>query len=67
MPVAEYKCQQTGFQATTRIIDLIELNDRELEDREEIPNRLFSSKRYNSHYQKLAPTVELELSRDAKN
>ena len=61
--VGEYKSQLTGFQATTRIIDFIKLN--ELEDREEIPRRYFSPKRYNSHYQKL--TVELELSRDAKN
>ena len=58
--VTEYKSQLTGFQATTRIIDFIKLN--ELEDREEIPDRLFSPKRYNSHYQKL--TVELELERD---
>ena len=61
--VTEYKYQLTGFQATTRIIDFIKLS--ELEDREEIPDRLFSPKRYNSYYQKL--TVELELSRDAKN
>ena len=61
--VTEYKSQLTGFQATTRIIDFIKLN--ELEDREEIPDRLFSPKRYNGYYQKL--TVELELSRDAKN
>ena len=58
--VTEYKSQLTGFQATTRIIDFVKLN--ELEDREEIPGRVFSPKRYNSHYQKL--TVELELERD---
>ena len=58
--VTEYKSQLTGFQATTRIIDFVKLN--ELEDREEIPYRIFSPKRYNSHYQKL--TVELELERD---
>ena len=58
--VTEYKSQLTGFQATTRIIDFVKLN--ELEDREEIPDRVFSPKRYNSHYQKL--TVELELERD---
>ena len=58
--VTEYKSQLTGFQATTRIIDFVKLN--ELEDREEIPDRIFSPKRYNSHYQKL--TVELSLERD---
>ena len=58
--VTEYKSQLTGFQATTRIIDFVKLN--ELEDREELPYHLFSPKRYNSHYQKL--TVELELERD---
>ena len=58
--VTEYKSQLTGFQATTRIIDFVKLN--ELEDHEEIPGRMFSPKRYNSHYQKL--TVELELERD---
>ena len=58
--VTEYKSQLTGFQATTRIIDFIKLN--ELEDHEEIPRRVFSPKRYNSHYQKL--TVELRLNKD---
>ena len=58
--VTEYKSQLTGFQATTRIIDFVKLN--ELEDHEEIPYRIFSPKRYNSYYQKL--TVELELERD---
>ena len=58
--VTEYKSQLTGFYATTRIIDFIKLN--ELEDREEIPGRTFSPKKYNSHYQKL--TVELRLDRD---
>ena len=58
--MTEYKSQLTGFQATTRIIDFINLN--ELEDREEIRDRLFSPMRYNSHYQKL--TVELELQKD---
>ena len=58
--VTEYKSQLTGFYATTRIIDFVKLN--ELEDREEIPDRLFSPKKYNSHYQKL--TVELRLDRD---
>ena len=58
--VTEYKSQLTGFQATTRIIDFVKLN--ELEDREEIPGRMFSPKKYNSHYQKL--TVELRLNRD---
>ena len=36
--VSEYKSQLTGFQATTRIIDFVKLN--ELEDREQIPGRL---------------------------
>ena len=58
--VTEYKSQLTGFQATTRIIDFVKLN--ELEDREEIPKHAFSPKKYNSHYQKL--TVELRLNRD---
>ena len=58
--VTEYKDQLTGFYATTKIIDFIKLN--ELEDREEIPGRMFSPKKYNSHYQKL--TVELRLERD---
>ena len=58
--VTEYKSQLTGFYATTRIIDFVKLN--ELEDREEIPDRLFSPKKYNSHYQKL--TLELRLDRD---
>ena len=58
--VTEYKSQLTGFYATTSIIDFIKLN--ELEDREEIPKRIFSPKKYNSHYEKL--TVELRLNRD---
>ena len=58
--VTEYKCQLTGFYATTRIIDFVKLN--ELEDHEEIPNRVFSPKKYNSHYQTL--TVNLRLKRD---
>ena len=58
--VTEYKSQLTGFQATTWIIDFVKLN--ELEDCEEIPDRLFSPKRYNSHYQKL--TIELRLNKD---
>ena len=58
--VTEYKSQLNGFYATTSIIDFIKLN--ELEDREEIPNRAFSPKKYNGHYQKL--TVELRLNRD---
>ena len=53
--VTEYKSQLTGFYATTSIIDFVRLN--ELEDREEIPGRIFSPKKYNSHYRKL--TVEL--------
>ena len=57
--VTEYKSQLTGFQATTRIIDFVKLN--ELEDREEI-SCMFSPKKYNRHYQKL--TVELRLERD---
>ena len=58
--VTEYKSQLTGFYATTSIIDFVKLN--ELEDHEEIPNRTFSPKKYNSHYQRLA--VELRLDRD---
>ena len=58
--VTEYKSQLNGFYATTSIIDFVKLN--ELEDREEIPNRAFSPKKYNGHYQKL--TVELRLNRD---
>ena len=60
--VTEYDSQLTGFQATTRIIDFVKLN--ELEDREEIPDRMFSPKKYNSHYQKF--TMKLGLARDAK-
>ena len=58
--VTEYKSQLTGFQATTRIIDFVKLN--ELEDCEEVPEFVFSPKKYNSHYRKL--TVELRLNRD---
>ena len=58
--VTEYKSQLTGFYATTGIIDFVKLN--ELEDREEIPDRIFSPKKYNNYYQKL--TVELRLDRD---
>ena len=58
--VTEYKSQLTGFYATTSIIDFVKLN--ELEDREEIPHRVFSPKKYNNHYQKL--TVRLRLDRD---
>ena len=58
--VTEYKSQLTGFYATTGIIDFVKLN--ELEDREEIPGHVFSPKKYNSHYQKLA--VDLRLDRD---
>ena len=58
--VAEYRSQLTGFYATTWIIDFVKLN--ELEDREEIPGRVFSPKKYNSYYQKL--TIELRLDRD---
>ena len=60
--VTEYKSQLTGFYATTRIIDFVKLN--ELEDREEIPDRTFSPKKYNNHYQKF--TMKLGLARDAK-
>ena len=58
--VTEYKSQLSAFQATTSIIDFIKQNEQE--DREEIPNRTFSPKKYNSHYQKL--TVELRLERE---
>ena len=58
--MTEYKSQLNGFYATTSIIDFVKLN--ELEDREEIPDRLFSPKKYNDHYQTL--TVELRLNRD---
>ena len=59
--VTEYKSQLTGFYATTRIIDFVKLNEL-AEDLEEIPDRVFSPKKYNSHYQKL--TVKLRLDRD---
>ena len=55
--VTEYKSQLSAFQATTKIIDFIKLNEQE--DREEIPDRLFSPKKYNSHYQKLSVTLEV--------
>ena len=58
--VTEYKSQLTGFYATTRIIDFVKVN--ELKDHGEIPGRMFSPKKYNSHYQKL--TVELRLERN---
>ena len=61
--VTEYKSQLTGFQATTRIISFVKLN--ELEDREEIPYCVFSPKKYNNHYQKLS--TKLELTRDSRD
>ena len=61
--VTEYKSQLSAFQATTRIIDFVKLN--ELEDREEISDRIFSPKKYNGDYQTL--TIRLELARDAKD
>ena len=53
----EYKSQLSAFQATTKIIDFIKLN--ELEDSEDIRDRFFSPKKYNRHYQKLSVTLEV--------
>ena len=56
--VMKYKGQLNGFYATTRIIDIIKLN--ELEDNED--KSTFSAKKYVSHHQKL--TVALQLKKD---
>ena len=59
--LTEYVNQLSGFYATTRIIDLVDLS--ELDDPEE-DNQPFSPKKYNRHYRKL--TLELKLDRNVK-